>query len=89
MYNNAIVSLNGQGLDEHPFGYLPFNYDVSDQLKPAGEENELTVEVDRRRYADSRWYTGSGIYRKVKLVSEPEAHIPVWGTFVSTPEGSG
>ena len=88
VYNNATVTLNGKELGFHPFGYAPFYYDISADLKPAGEENELHVRVDHSRYADSRWYTGSGIYRDVKLISEPELHIGVWGTSVTTPEVS-
>ncbi|MEM9929010.1 MAG: glycoside hydrolase family 2 TIM barrel-domain containing protein, partial [Bacteroidota bacterium] len=88
VYNNATVSLNGQELGFHPFGYAPFYYVLNDFLKPAGELNKLEVRVDHSRYADSRWYTGSGIYRDVHLFVVPELHIPVWGTFVTTPEVS-
>ncbi|MEO0734338.1 MAG: sugar-binding domain-containing protein, partial [Bacteroidota bacterium] len=85
VYNNAIVALNGHELGFHPYGYAPFYYDVSQHLRPIGEENELTVSVDRTRYADSRWYTGSGIYREVKLLNADYLHIPVWGVSVTTP----
>ncbi len=88
VYNNATVTLNGTQLGSHPFGYAPFYYNISEVMKPAGEENELLVEVDHSRYADSRWYSGSGIYREVKLFSEPAVHIPVWGTSITTPDVS-
>ena len=88
VYNNATVSLNGQELGSHPYGYAPFYYDISDQLKPAGEDNELEVIVDRTRYADSRWYSGSGIYRDVQLLTGQAVHRAPWGTFVSTPSVS-
>ena len=42
-------------------------------------DNVLSVRVDHSRYADSRWYTGSGIYRDVWLVSAPEIHFAQWG----------
>lgn len=48
-------------------------------------ENVIAVKVDRERYIDSRWYTGSGIYRNVRMVVVDNLHIPVWGTFVTTP----
>ncbi|MEM9258313.1 MAG: glycoside hydrolase family 2 TIM barrel-domain containing protein, partial [Bacteroidota bacterium] len=87
VYNNATVSLNGKELGNHPYGYAPFYYTLGEEeLKPNGGENELIVHVDHSRYADSRWYTGSGIYRDVHLYEVPDLHIPVWGTFVTTPE---
>ncbi|KAB6149044.1 DUF4982 domain-containing protein [Bacteroides xylanisolvens] len=50
--------------------------------------NILAVKVDRQRHIDSRWYTGSGIYRNVRLVVVDNLHIPIWGTFVTTPQVS-
>ncbi len=88
VYNNAEFWLNGIRLGNHPFGYAPIYYDLTDILMPEGEENRLSVRVDRSRYADSRWYTGSGIYRKVQLLTVDKMHIPVWGTYITTPEVS-
>ena len=48
----------------------------------------MAIKVDRTRYADSRWYTGSGIYRNVKLITTNKLHIPIWGTYITTPEVS-
>ncbi|AWB68906.1 glycoside hydrolase family 2 [Saccharobesus litoralis] len=86
VYNNATYWLNGQRLGENPYGYSPVYWDLTDKLKTDGSQNVLTVHVDHSRYVDSRWYTGSGIYRNVKLVTVDKLHIPVWGTFVTTPE---
>ena len=86
VYNNATFWLNGKLLGENPYGYSPAYFDLSDKLKTDGTDNILTVHVDHSRYADSRWYTGSGIYRNVKLVTVDKLHIPIWGTFVTTPE---
>jgi len=86
VYNNATFWLNGHKLGENPYGYSPVNFDLSDKLTTDGSNNILTVHVDHSRYGDSRWYTGSGIYRKVKLVTVNKLHIPIWGTFVTTPE---
>jgi len=88
VYNNATVSLNGEELGFHPYGYSPFYFDISKQLQTSEAENILEVSVDRTRYADSRWYTGSGIYRNVELFVKDKLHIPIWGVFVSTPEVS-
>ncbi len=83
VYNNADVWINDHKLGFHPYGYSPFYYNITNHLKPTN--NILTVKVDRTRYADSRWYSGSGIYRKVKLVQVNPLHIPIWGTFITTP----
>ncbi|MDI1335844.1 MAG: glycoside hydrolase family 2 TIM barrel-domain containing protein [Lacunisphaera sp.] len=86
VYNNATFWLNGKLLGENPYGYSPVHFDLTDLLAPAGADNVLTVHVDHSRYADSRWYSGSGIYRNVTLVSLPKLHIPIWGTYVTTPK---
>ncbi|RKR14389.1 glycosyl hydrolase family 2 [Maribacter vaceletii] len=87
VYNNADVILNGSKLGFHPYGYSPFFYDITSNLNN-GTENIIEVKVDRSRFVDSRWYTGSGIYRNVKLITKNKLHIPVWGTFVTTPKVS-
>lgn len=86
VYNNATFWLNGKLLGENPYGYSPVYFDLTDVLNSKGEDNILTVHVDHSRYADSRWYTGSGIYRNVKLLTLNKLHIPVWGTYLTTPE---
>ncbi|WP_346433330.1 sugar-binding domain-containing protein [Paraglaciecola aquimarina] len=86
VYNNATFWLNGKLLGENPYGYSPVYFDLSNYLKKDGSQNVLTVHVDHSRHGDSRWYTGSGIYRNVKLITVDKLHIPVWGTFVTTPE---
>ncbi len=87
VYNNAETWINGQRLGFHPYGYSPFHYDLTPYLK-ADEENVLVVKVDHTRYADSRWYTGAGIYRNVELIISGRIHVPMWGTFVTTPKVS-
>ena len=84
IYNNATVYLNGVKLGDHPYGYSPFYFDISDSV--VGGDNVIAVRVDHSRYCDSRWYAGSGIYRSVELVGASKTHIPVWGAFVTTPE---
>ena len=78
VYNRSEVYLNGQLLGKRPNGYVSFMYDMTPYLKEG--ENVLAVRVDHSRYADSRWYTGSGIYRDVYLISAPDTHLSLWGT---------
>ncbi|TYA92122.1 glycoside hydrolase family 2 TIM barrel-domain containing protein [Seonamhaeicola marinus] len=84
VYNNATFWLNGKKLGENPYGYSPTYFDLGPFLNK-DKENVLTVHVDHSRYADGRWYTGSGIYRNVTLVTLNKLHIPIWGTFINTP----
>ncbi len=86
VYNNSEYWLNGKHIGERPYGYAPFYFDITNDLVKGEEGNLLKVKVDHSRYIDSRWYTGSGIYRKVKLVNKYNLHIPIWGTFVTTPK---
>jgi len=86
IYNRATIYCNGERVAFHPSGYAPLLLDLTEYLKPVGEDNVIAVKVDHSRYADSRWYTGSGIYRDVWLYLLPEAHMPVWGTFITTPK---
>lgn len=85
VYNNSEVYINGSKLGFHPYGYSPFYFNLTAYLNKDGKKNEIAVKVDHTRFADSRWYTGAGIYRNVKLISANKLHIPVWGTFVTTP----
>ena len=85
VYNNSTVWINGVELGFRPNGYSSFSYDLSKHLKYDGSENVLAVKVDRTFYADSRWYTGSGIYRKVQLIKKSPLHIAQWGVQVTTP----
>lgn len=77
VYNRSEVYLNGRRLGGRPNGYSSFMYDLTPYLSEG--DNVLAVRVDHSRYADSRWYTGSGIYRDVYLVEAPATHISQWG----------
>ena len=77
IYNRSDVYVNGYHLGHRPNGYVSFMYDLTPYLN--GGDNVIAVRVDHSRYADSRWYTGSGIYRDVYLVSAPEVHLSQWG----------
>lgn len=77
VYNRSEVYLNGHLLGKRPNGYISFLYDLTPYLQEG--DNVLAVRVDHSRYADSRWYTGSGIYRDVWMVAAPEIHFAQWG----------
>jgi beta-galactosidase len=83
IYNNSEVWINGTWLGKRPNGYISFQYDLTPYIKP-GEKNLIAVKVDHSKYADSRWYTGSGIYRNVKLIFTSPLHIKQWGILAST-----
>lgn len=77
VYNRSEVYLNGHLLGKRPNGYISFMYDMTPYLREGN--NVLAVRVDHSRSADSRWYTGSGIYRDVWMVSAPDIHFAQWG----------
>lgn len=80
IYNHSEVFINGNSIGKRPNGYISFMYDLTPYLK-FGEENTLSVRVDHSLDADSRWYTGSGIYRDVYLVYASPIHIDLWGVY--------
>lgn len=84
IYWNSKVWINGHLLGERPNGYISFRYDLTPYLK-YGEKNVIAVRVDNSKQPNSRWYSGSGIYRNVWLVKVNPIHVDHWGTFVSTP----
>ncbi|MEM9339138.1 MAG: glycoside hydrolase family 2 TIM barrel-domain containing protein [Bacteroidota bacterium] len=88
VYCNSEVWINGQHLGFRPNGYASFSYPLTQHLKFGEEANELLVKVDHSAYADTRWYTGSGIYRNVRLVKTSPTSIPQWGVRITTPEVS-
>lgn len=65
VYMNADVYLNGQSLGHHTYGYTGFTFDLAGKLADPGKDNVLAVRVDNSVGPNSRWHTGSGIYRHV------------------------
>jgi len=80
VYNRSEVFINGHSLGKRPNGYISFAYDATSFIK-YGAENIISVRVDHSQSADSRWYTGSGIYRNVWLVYSNPVHIAQWGVY--------
>jgi len=85
VYMNSDVWLNGTHLGNRPYGYSSFQYELTPDLKFGGEENVLAVRADVQQPC-SRWYSGAGIYRHVRLTITDPIHIAKWGTYVTTPE---
>ena len=83
VYQNATVYLNGNKVGTHPYGYTAFAFDLTPALKVAGT-NVLAVRVDNSAQPNSRWYSGSGIYRHVRVVITNPMHVAQWGVFLKT-----
>lgn len=84
VYMDAEVYVNGHSLGVHHYGYSSFIHDVTPWLQEG--ENVVAVSVDNSKQKNCRWYSGSGIYRHVWLVSTEDVHFVHWGTFVTTPK---
>src|ERR1700733_3901904 len=83
---NSDVYCNGELLGHRPYGYVSFNYDLTSHLHTG--KNIIAVRVDDSQQPASRWYSGAGINRQVRLITTNAIHIAPWGTFVTTPEVS-
>ncbi len=88
VYRNSEVWINGHYLGKRPNGYISFAYELTKYLNFGEQENVIAVKVDNSEQPNSRWYSGSGIYRNVRLVTTERLHVAHWGTFVTTPEVS-
>jgi beta-galactosidase len=86
VFENSEVWINGQYLGKRPFGYITFWYDMTPHLVFGARDNVIAVKVDNSPQPNSRWYTGSGIYRPVWLISTNGLHVAHWGTYVTTPQ---
>ena len=83
-YMETRVWLNGTEIGRHVYGYTPFTFDLTPHLQPAGQDNVLAVRVSNLG-RNSRWYSGSGLYRPVTLQLTPPLHVAVWGLDVTSP----
>jgi beta-galactosidase len=83
VYMNSDVWINGVHLGKRPYGYISFAYDITKHIVPG--VNVVAVRVDNSAQPNSRWYSGSGIYRHVWLTIVDPLHVGHWGTYVTTP----
>lgn len=88
VFMSADVYLNGHQIGHHPYGYTSFACNLTPFLAPTGKDNVLAVRVDNSTQPNSRWYTGSGIYRHVWADVTGPVHVAAWGTYVTTPKVS-
>ena len=86
VYQKAEVFINGQKAGQHAYGYTPFTVDITPYLKQTSDINEVVVKVDNSEQPNCRWYSGSGIYRHVWLVTTPKRHIDEQSVYVTTPD---
>jgi beta-galactosidase len=82
VYMNSEVFINGHSLGKRPNGYIGFRYELTPYLKA---RNILAVKVDNSQQPNSRWYSGSGIYRNVWLITTNDVFVDHWGTYITTP----
>lgn len=87
VYKNSEVWINEQYLGKRPNGYASFYYDITRYLKAKGT-NVIAVKADHTDFADSRWYSGSGINRNVYIVATEPVHTAIWGVTFITPSVS-
>jgi beta-galactosidase len=86
VYRKSEVWINGQYLGKRPYGYSSFRYELTPYLNHGARKNIIAVKVDNSQQPNSRWYSGSGIYRNVRLVTTGNVYVDHWGTFVTTSE---
>lgn len=84
--SNARVTLNGKEVAFWPYGYNSFTVNTDGIVRPGS--NDLVVELENKERA-SRWYPGAGLYRNVHVINTDRVHIPVWGTYITTPKITG
>lgn len=85
VYDHAQVWINGHHVGGRPYGYSSFQLELTPYLKTDGSANVLAVRVDHSRQMDSRYFTGSGLYRDARLSFTDALHIAPWGSHVTTP----
>lgn len=87
VHNYSEVWINGVSLGKRPYGYVGFHYDLTPYVREDGI-NVVAVKVDNTSPLYDRWYSGSGIYRHVRLVATEPVHVSPWGMYVTTPRVS-
>jgi beta-galactosidase len=82
VYMNSEVWINNHYLGKRPYGYSSFRYNLTPFLKFGNGQNVIAVKVNNAPQPNSRWYSGSGIYRNVWLVTVNDIFVDHWGTYV-------
>jgi beta-galactosidase len=82
--SEARVYVNGREIGFWPYGYNSFHFDITEFLNADGKKNVVAMRVENRPQS-SRWYPGAGLYRNVHLIVIDKTHVPVWGTYITTP----
>lgn len=89
VFANSEAWINGVRLGKRPYGYVSFGYELTGSLNfGKSKPNVIAMRVDNSGQPASRWYTGAGIYRHVRLLVTDPVHIAHWGTQVTTPQVS-
>jgi len=86
VYRDSKVWINGHYLGYRPYGYSSFQYELTPYLNYGNKKNVIAVRVDNSKQPNSRWYSGSGIYRNVWLVKTNRVYVDHWGTYITTPK---
>jgi len=84
VYRNSEVWINDHYLGLRPNGFISFQYDITPYLKYGNEKNVIAVKVDNAKQPNSRWYSGSGIYRNVWLITTNQVAVDHWGTYITS-----
>lgn len=82
---NSDVWINGVHLGKRPCGYVSFGYELTGHIG-FDQDNVIAVRADNAGQPASRWYTGAGIYRHVRMVITDNIHVEKWSSFVTTPQ---
>ena len=88
VYMNSNVYVNGTFLGNHPYAYTGFNYDLTSLVHTDGTTPNVIAVQASNQIPSSRWYSGSGIYRNVRVVVTDPVHIARHGTFITTPDAA-
>ena len=83
IYKNSKVWCNGYYLGMRPSGYTSFQYDITHAVCFGDQENEISVRVEHEDISDSRWFTGSGMTRKVSCIIQEKLHFEEYGVFMT------
>ena len=83
-YMDSEVYVNGKKAGGHPYGYSSYFVDITPFINKGN--NTVAIKVDNSAQKNCRWYSGSGLYRGIKLIESGPLHISNWGTYITTPD---